>query len=81
MNLGLAPCGTKWFTNRWDGIQGAGQQLTALEVVHRLLAVFTAAPSGARQAMGRDSGLRTMSRLCLYLPLLYVFLYLAFSVA
>jgi mannan endo-1,6-alpha-mannosidase len=33
-----ATCGTKWFTNNWDGTQGVGQQMVALEVVHGLLA-------------------------------------------
>ncbi len=37
-------CGTKWFTNAWDGTAGAGQQLAALEVVHGLLASGTVAP-------------------------------------
>jgi mannan endo-1,6-alpha-mannosidase len=39
-----ATCGTKWFTNNWDGSQGAGQQLAALEVVHGLLAGSVPAP-------------------------------------
>jgi mannan endo-1,6-alpha-mannosidase len=30
-------CGTKWYTNAWDGTWGAGQQLSALEVVQALL--------------------------------------------
>lgn len=49
---GSATCGIKWFANSWDGTQGAGQQLAALEVVHGLLAV-SAAPSGARRGVGQ----------------------------
>lgn len=37
-------CGTKWFTNGWDGSSGAGQQLAALEVVQGLLASGSAVP-------------------------------------
>ena len=50
---GSATCGTKWFTNSWDGTRGAGQQLAALEVVHSLLAVSAAALSGAKRGVGQ----------------------------
>jgi mannan endo-1,6-alpha-mannosidase len=48
---GLATCGTKWFTNSRDGTQNAGHQLAALEVVHGLLAMSAAAPSGAKRGV------------------------------
>lgn len=38
-------CGTRWYTNEWDGTTGLGQQLTALECVQSLLA-----PSGPKLA-------------------------------
>ena len=43
--LGNGTCGTRWYTNGWDGTMGLGQQLTALEVVQSLLA-----PSGPQLA-------------------------------
>ena len=30
-------CGTKWYTGRWDGTKGVGQQLSALEAIQSLL--------------------------------------------
>jgi mannan endo-1,6-alpha-mannosidase len=50
---GSATCGTKWFTNSWDGTQSAGQHSAALEVVHGLLAASAAALSGARRGVGQ----------------------------
>lgn len=38
-------CGTRWYTNGWDGTVGLGQELTALETVQALLA-----PSGPKLA-------------------------------
>jgi mannan endo-1,6-alpha-mannosidase len=46
-------CGTKWFTNIWDGTEGAGQQLAALEVVHGLLAASATAPLRVKRAIER----------------------------
>lgn len=40
-------CGTKWFTDDWDGTSGVGQQMSALEVVHGLLAGSTPPPRAA----------------------------------
>lgn len=37
-------CGTKWYTGGWDGTRGAGQQLSALEVVQSLLVANGGAP-------------------------------------
>lgn len=38
-------CGTKWYTGSWDGSQGLGQQLSALEVIQGLLAPTVGAPA------------------------------------
>jgi mannan endo-1,6-alpha-mannosidase len=70
---GSATCGTKWFTNSRDGTQGAGQQLAALEVVHGLLVVSAAAPSGAGRGVVRKFRLETTSKFCQSLLLFYVF--------
>ncbi|KAI9746191.1 MAG: hydrolase 76 protein [Claussenomyces sp. TS43310] len=37
-------CGTRWYINGWDGSWGAGQQLSALEVMQGLLVNLTAPP-------------------------------------
>ncbi|KAF2754753.1 glycoside hydrolase family 76 protein [Pseudovirgaria hyperparasitica] len=37
-------CGTKWYTDAWDGAYGVGQQLAALEVVQALLIGSAAVP-------------------------------------
>jgi mannan endo-1,6-alpha-mannosidase len=50
---GSATCGTKWFTNTWDGTQGAGQQMAALEVVHGLLAGSAPVPQHVKRAVER----------------------------
>lgn len=38
-------CGTKWYIGSWDGSQGVGQQLSALEVIQGLLAPTVGAPA------------------------------------
>jgi mannan endo-1,6-alpha-mannosidase len=37
-------CGTKWYTGAWDNTWGAGQQLSALEMIQALLIADSAAP-------------------------------------
>ncbi|CAO2655888.1 Nn.00g046910.m01.CDS01 [Neocucurbitaria sp. VM-36] len=34
-----ATCGSKWYTGKWDGTSGVGQQLSALEVTQALLMI------------------------------------------
>ena len=41
-------CGSTWYTGRWDGSTGVGQQLAALEIMDGLLA-SKAAPPGRRR--------------------------------
>lgn len=51
-------CGVKWTLDAWDGTEGAGQQMCALEVVHGLLATGaaeTAAPASQKKAPQRNS--------------------------
>jgi mannan endo-1,6-alpha-mannosidase len=43
-------CGSRWFTNNFDGVSGVGEQLAALEVVYGLLAPGTPKPQGHRRA-------------------------------
>jgi len=52
---GAVTCGTKWTINAWDGTQGVGQQLSALEVVHGLLATNAPAP---QRVLSRDMARR-----------------------
>lgn len=37
-------CGTKWYTGKWDGTSGLGQELAALEVIDSLLIGSTPGP-------------------------------------
>ena len=37
-------CGSRWYTNNWDGLYGVGQQMSALEVMQGLLINGTAPP-------------------------------------
>jgi mannan endo-1,6-alpha-mannosidase len=37
-------CGTKWYVNGWDGTWGAGQQMSALEVIQSLLVAKAGPP-------------------------------------
>jgi mannan endo-1,6-alpha-mannosidase len=46
-------CGMRWTIDKWDGTQGVGQQLAALEVVHGLLYQSAAAPT-AKKLMKRS---------------------------
>ncbi|RVX75559.1 hypothetical protein B0A52_00912 [Exophiala mesophila] len=38
-------CGSKWFTHKWDGTSGLGQQLAAMEVIYALLVNETDPPA------------------------------------
>lgn len=42
---GGATCGSRWWTGGWDGTDGVGQQLSALEVVQGLLAARAGPPA------------------------------------
>jgi mannan endo-1,6-alpha-mannosidase len=41
-------CGSRWYTNNFDGITGVGQQLAALEIMHGLLASPASGLIGAK---------------------------------
>jgi mannan endo-1,6-alpha-mannosidase len=46
-------CGLRWYIDHWDGSQGVGQQLSALEVIHGLLHTGAAAPGAHRRRTRR----------------------------
>lgn len=47
-------CGTKWYTGGWDGTNGAGQQLSALEIVQSLLVANGGAPTKQTSQQNAD---------------------------
>lgn len=54
-------CGTKWYTGGWDGTWGAGQQLSALEVVQALLVASGSAPRTQTQQQNAEPPAQVVS--------------------
>jgi mannan endo-1,6-alpha-mannosidase len=46
-------CGSRWYTNSFDGLSGVGEQMAALEIMHGSLVVGAAKPSAAGQKVMR----------------------------
>jgi mannan endo-1,6-alpha-mannosidase len=46
-------CGSRWYTNNFDGISGVGQQLAALDIMHGLLVSVAPKPHTSRRKIRR----------------------------